>query len=83
MKPYVDRSHAVGCLALPLVAGGLYYLASDPRARERRDRGLALREECIRAGRPAARMSREKAGDLVGRCFGEARRDSHESLRVP
>ena len=58
--------------------------ASDPRAGERRDRELALREECIRAGRaafrarnPRAEMTREQAGDLVGRCFSEARRDSN------
>jgi hypothetical protein len=84
MKPNVDRSHAVGCLALLLLAAGLYYLASDPRAHERRDRELALREECIRAGRaafrarhPTTQMNREQAGDLVGRCFSEARRDSN------
>jgi hypothetical protein len=79
-----DRNYIVGCLALLLVAGGLYYLASDPRAGERRDREAALREECIRVGRaafkarhPAAEMTRAQAGDLVGRCFSEARRDSN------
>ncbi len=79
-----DRNYTVGCLALLLVAGGMYYLASDPRAGERRDRELALREECIRAGRaafrarnPRAEMTREQAGDLVGGCFSEARRNSN------
>lgn len=79
-----DRNYTVGCLALLLVAGGLFYLASDPRAGERRDREAALREECIRTGRaafharhPAAQMTREQAGDLVGRCFSEARRNSN------
>jgi hypothetical protein len=66
------------------VAGGVIYLASDPRAGERRDREATLREDCIRDGRAAfrarhrgAEMSREQAGDLVGRCFSEARRNSN------
>lgn len=78
-----DRNYAVGCLALLLVAGILYWLASDPRAGERREREAVLREECIRAGRaafrarnPRAEMTRAQAGDLVGRCFSEARRNS-------
>ena len=79
-----DRNYAVGCLALLAVAGGLYYLASDPRAGERGARAAALRDECINRGRadfrarhPAAEMSREQAADLVARCFGEARRNSY------
>jgi hypothetical protein len=78
-----DRNYTAGCLALLLLAGGLYYLASDPRAGERRDREAALRDACIQAGReafragnPAAEMSREQAADLVSRCFAEARRTS-------
>jgi hypothetical protein len=78
-----DRNHIVGCLALLLVAGGLYWLASDPRAGGRREREAVLREQCIRAGRAAfrarhrgAEMTRAQAGDLVGRCFSEARRSS-------
>jgi hypothetical protein len=66
------------------VAGGLFYLASDPRAGERRDREAALREECIRRGRaafqarnPATEMTRQQAGDLVAACFAEARRNSN------
>jgi hypothetical protein len=78
-----DRNTTAGCLALLLVAGGLYHLASDPRAGERREREAVLRDECIRAGRaafrarnPSAAMTRAQAGDLVGRCFSEARRNS-------
>lgn len=78
-----DRNYTVGCLALLLVAGGVIYLASDPRAGERREREAALREECIRDGKAgyrarhrSAEMSREEAGNLVGRCFSEARRNS-------
>lgn len=78
-----DRNYSVGCLALLLVAGGALYLASDPRAGERREREAGLRDECIRKGRAAfrarhrgAEMNRAQAGDLVGRCFGEARRNS-------
>ena len=78
-----DRKHAVGCLALLIVAGGFYYLASDPRGRDRRDRMAAIREECIQAGRaafrarnPTAEMSRKEAADLVASCFVEARRKS-------
>ena len=74
-----NRNSTVGCLALLLVAGGIYYLASDPRAGERRESAVALRDECIRAGRAAfkarhrgSEMSPEQAGDLVGRCFSEA-----------
>jgi hypothetical protein len=77
------RNYAVGCLALLAVAGGLLYLTSDPRAGERREREAALREACIQAGRAefrarhrGAEMSRAQAGDLVGRCFSEARRNS-------
>ncbi|HVQ08622.1 MAG TPA: hypothetical protein VMS43_09320 [Allosphingosinicella sp.] len=84
MAAVEDRNYIVGCLALLLMAGGLYYLASDPRAGERRDRQAALREECIRTGKAAfhARhratgMTREQAGDLVGRCFSDARRNSN------
>jgi len=76
-----DRNSKVGCLALLVVAGGLYYLASDPRAGEWRDKVAAVRDECIRTGRaafearhPGVAMSREQAADLVGRCFREARR---------
>lgn len=79
-----DRNYTVGCLTLLIVAGGALYLASDPRAGERRDREVVLREECIRNGRAAFRarnrgveMSRAQAGDLVGRCFSEARRNSN------
>jgi len=79
-----DRNATVGCLALLIVAGGIYYLASDPRSGERRERAVALREECIRAGRaafkarhPRAEMTREQAGDLVGRCFSESQRYSN------
>jgi hypothetical protein len=67
-----------------VVAGGLFYLASDPRAGERREREAALREACIEGGRAAfrarhrgAEMSRAQAADLVGRCFSEARRNSN------
>jgi hypothetical protein len=84
MAAVEDRNYTVGCLALLLIAGGLYYLASDPRARERPDREAAVREECIRAGRaafhsrnPAAEMTRRQAADLVGRCFSEAPRTSN------
>ena len=83
MRTVQDRNHIVGCLALLLVAGGLYWLASDPRAGERREREAALREECIRDGRaafrarnPRAEMNRAQAADLVGRCFSESRRNS-------
>jgi hypothetical protein len=79
-----ERNYTVGCLALLIVAGAMYYLASDPRAGERRDREAALREECIRAGRAAfharnrgAEMTREQAADLVAGCFAEARRNSN------
>ena len=78
-----DRNYTAGCLALLLVAGGLFYLASDLRSGERRDREAALREKCIRDGKAAFRarhrgagMTRAQAGDLVGRCFSEARRKS-------
>jgi hypothetical protein len=83
MAAIEDRNYAVGCLTLLLVAGGLYYLASDPRAGERREREAALRDECIRLGRAAfrarhraAEMTREQANDLVAQCFAEARRNS-------
>ena len=66
-----------------IVAAGLFYLMSDPRAGERREREAALREDCIRDGRAAfrarhrgAEMSRAQAADLVGHCFSEARRTS-------
>lgn len=79
-----DRNYIVGCLALLLVAGGLVYLMSGPRAGERRDREAALREACIQTGRAAFRtrnrgveMGPAQAGDLVGRCFSEARRNSN------
>jgi hypothetical protein len=79
-----DRNHIVGCLALLAVAVGLYYLASNTSGRERGDREIAIREECIRTGRaaiqarnPAARMTREQEGDLVVRCLNEARRNSN------
>jgi len=78
-----DRNHVVGCLALLLVGGGLYYLASDPRAGERSAQAVALREECVRNGRaafgarhPGVEMTREQAADLVGRCFSEAQRNA-------
>jgi hypothetical protein len=67
-----------------VVAGGGLWLASDPRAGERREREAALREQCIQDGRAAfrarhrgAEMNRAQAGDLVGHCFSEARRNSN------
>ncbi|HEV7660371.1 MAG TPA: hypothetical protein VGO55_11050 [Allosphingosinicella sp.] len=84
MRTGWDRNSTVGCLALLVVAAGALYLASDPRAGERREREAALREQCIRDGRAAyrvrhrgAEMSRAQAADLVGRCFGEARLNSN------
>jgi hypothetical protein len=84
MRTGWDRNYTVGCLALAVVAAGLLYLASDPRAGERREREAALRETCIQDGRAAfrathrgAEMGRAQAGELVGRCFGEARRNSN------
>lgn len=77
-----ERNYLAGWLALLLLAGGAFYLMRDSRAGERRDREAALRERCIETGKAAWRsrdpaapeMSRAQAADLVGRCFGEARR---------
>jgi hypothetical protein len=81
MKAVEDRNYLAGCLALLLVAGGLFWLATrNPDAGERADRAAAIRDECIRAGRaafrarqPGAGMSRNQAADLVAGCFREAR----------
>jgi hypothetical protein len=88
MAAVEERNSLVGCLALLLVAGGLYYLASDPRAGERREREAALREACIRAGRaafrarsPAAEMTRDQAADLVAGC--SARRGASRTRPAP
>jgi hypothetical protein len=83
MKTARDWNTGAGCLAILLLAGGAYYLASDPRAGGRAERAAPLRDACIRDGRaafrarhPGAEMSRGQAGDLVARCFGEAQRNS-------
>jgi hypothetical protein len=75
-----QRNNLVGALALLLLAGGLYWLASDEHAGGRADRAAAARERCISDGRAAFRarqgggeMRREQAADLVGRCFSVAR----------
>ncbi len=81
MKIVGERHTLAGCLALLLLAGGLFWLAArNPDAGERADRAAAIREECVRNGRAAFRarhargeMSREQAAELVANCFREAR----------
>ena len=84
MKSVQDGNPLAGCLALLLLAGGIWWLASrDPDAGGRADRAATIREACIEAGRagfrarsPGAEMSRQQAADLVADCFREARSKS-------
>ena len=84
MKAVEERSYVAGCLALLLVAGGGYWLATrDPDAGTRGERAARLREACVERGRAAFRaghggadMDRAEAADLVARCFSEARRQT-------
>ena len=81
MQVVEDRNYLAGCLALLLVAGALFWLATrDPDAGGRAERAAAIRDDCIRAGRasfqarhPGAVMSRRQEADLVSGCFREAR----------
>ena len=62
-----DRNHAVGCLALLLVAGGLYHLASD-RARTGGATGRLRsgKGASVPAGRLSARASRRRNDPRTG-----------------